>query len=70
MELALEGLWNNSNLKPQQKCQVRGSSRAPGQQDDGSLIGGWRWAGGSVLQPISPLCDVQASSATRLISSA
>lgn len=69
MELAWEGLQNNSNPKPQQKCQVRGSGRSPGQQDDGSLIGGWRWVGGRVLQPISVLRDEQAPPATCLISS-
>lgn len=69
MELALEGLQNNSYPKPQQKCQVRGSGRSPGQQDDGSLIGEWRWVGGRVLQPISLLHDVQAPPAMCLISS-
>lgn len=35
---------------------IRGSSGSPGQQDDGSLIGEWRWVGEQVtLQPISPL---------------
>lgn len=69
MELTLEGLQNNSNPKPPKRCQVRGSGRSPGQRDDGSLIGGWRWVGGRVLQPISLLRDVQGPPATCLISS-
>lgn len=53
LKLPLKGLQkkkkiNNPNPHQKQKRQTQGSSRSPGHQDDGSLIGEWRWVGGRV----------------------